>query len=57
VNDFADLPPVSGADTDRTCPRCALRSVILVYRRFATLVLFCTSCEHVWTEHLPDTPG
>jgi uncharacterized protein (DUF983 family) len=53
VHDFADLPPVSGADTDRLCPHCGLKTVILVYRRFTTLVLFCRSCEHVWTEHVP----
>jgi ribosomal protein L37AE/L43A len=42
-----------GRATARQCTSCGEQKVILVYERFATRVLFCTGCEHVWT----DEPG
>ena len=44
------LPPVRGFATDRSCPHCARQSVLIVYRRFGTFVLFCEACKQTWTE-------
>lgn len=43
-------PPVRGLKTDRDCPHCGERQVLIAYRRFASLVLFCGACERSWTE-------
>ena len=42
--------PVRGLATDRSCPHCARQPVLIVYRRFATLVLFCEACKQTWME-------
>jgi hypothetical protein len=34
----------------RECPACRERAAIASYRRFGTVTLFCTLCEHCWLD-------
>lgn len=35
--------------TTGRCVQCGEQKVIQIYERFASRVLFCIACEHVWT--------
>ena len=52
---LAGSTPVEGIPTRDRCPSCGKDTVVIVYHRLASRVLFCTSCQHVWTARGPTT--
>ena len=53
--DVPPPPPVEGLEVEMPCPNCGAQPVVMTYRRFATMVLLCRACLHVWYQRGPQT--